>query len=404
MLIPHPKALKMVLSNVRPLKPRRMALDKVLGCRLAEAVRSDRDQPPTDRSAMDGYAVRAADLRRVPARLRLVGEVAAGGAARLCVRPGTCAAVLTGACIPPGADAVVPVEHTRPDGDAVIVCIAPQPGASIRNRGEEAARGDVLLPRGRRLGPAEIGVCAMVGKKMVRIHPRPRIAVLCTGAELRDTGDRVGPHQLRDSNGPALVAALAEQGIGDVLRTIVPDDPAAIAAAIRKAFRTHEVVIITGGVSVGRYDFVPEAIQRIGGKIRFHGVNMKPGRPQLYATRPGNRHAFGLPGNPVSVLTGFYEFALPALRRLGGAPASECHPMARLRLSAPARSKGNRASFVLARRVQTEEGPAAAPVTSAGSADLIAACGADGVIVIPEGTRKLPVGAMVEFHAWKTMR
>ena len=350
---------------------------------------------------MDGYAVIASDLGAAPVRLRLVGEVAAGSPARCRVRTGTCAAVLTGGNVPPGADAVVPIERTRRDGDEVVFHASPRPGDHIRKRGEEARRGDVLLRKGAPLGPAEIGICAMVGKAEVKVHPRPQVGVLCTGAEVRPPGDRVAPHQLRDSNGPALLAALDVRGFDGAVGAIVPDDPKQIAARLKRAARTRQVVIVTGGVSVGKYDYVPEAIERAGGKIRFHGVNMKPGRPQLYATIGANRHVFGLPGNPVSVLTGFDELVLPALRRLGGADPEACRPRTLLPLAAPAASKGGRAYFCLARLVQTERGPAAAPVGSKGSADLIAASQADGVIVIPLGVKELPAGEMVEFHPWR---
>jgi molybdenum cofactor synthesis domain-containing protein len=403
MLIAPQEALRIVLSNVRPLAARRVPLGRALHGYLAESVRSDRDQPPTDRSAMDGYAVRSADLGTTPVRLRLLGEVAAGAAPRLRVRDGACVAVLTGACVPPGADAVVPVELTQRDADEVVVRAAVPRGAHVRKRGGEARRGDVLLAKSCRLGPAEIGVCAMVGRAEVKIHSRPRAAVLCTGAELCDVGERVGSEQLRDSNGPALLAALAEQGIVKARRTMVGDDPGAIAASLRRAVRTYHVVLISGGVSVGRYDFVPEAVRRIGGEVRFHGVGMKPGKPTLYATLPDNRHLFGLPGNPVSALAALHEFAVPALRRLSGAAETACHPVAWVRLDRPARSEGTRTYFAPAQVNHTKEGPAAVTVVSQGSADIVAASKADGVVVVPRGTSELPAGTMVEFHPWKTL-
>lgn len=403
MLITPAEALEIVLSSVRPLKGQRVALGKAHGRFLAEDVRSDRDQPPADRSAMDGYAVIAADLVEAPAALRLVGEVAAGSPARPRVRRGTCAAVLTGGNVPPGADAVVPVEQTRREGPNVVFLAAPKRGSDIRRRGEEAPRGRLLLRKGTWLGPAEIGVCAMVGKAALRVGGRPKVAVLCTGAEVRRPDEPVAAHELRDSNGPALAAALAEVGIAAAC-SIVPDAPASIARRLRQVLQSRDVAIVTGGVSVGRYDYVPDVVRRIGGRVRFHGVAMKPGRPQLYAVLPRNRHVFGLPGNPVSVLTGFGELVLPALRRLAGAPRDSCRPTTMLALAEPARSKGNRAYFCLARLVHTSSGPRVAPVASSGSADVIAACGADGVIVIPVGVREMPDGSMVEFHAWKPLQ
>jgi len=394
-------ALEMVLSTVRPLKAIRLPLGKAAGCRLAEPIRSDRDQPPADRSAMDGYAVLARDLRRRPARLRLIGEVAAGSGARPRVRPGACATILTGGNVPPGADTVVPIEQTRREGDEIVFETALPRGANIRRRGEEARRGATLLGAGALLGPAEIGVCAMVGKAQPKVHPRPRVAVLCTGAEVLRADQRVSAHQLRDSNGPALLTALADLGLRDTSHAIVPDNPRTIATRLARAARTRDVVLVTGGVSVGQYDYVPGSIERIGGRIRFHGVRMKPGRPQLYATLPGNRHIFGLPGNPVSVLTGFGELVLPALRRLGGAAREACRPRAMLPLAEPARSKGGRPYLCLARVVATDAGPAVAPIASKGSADLVAACQADGVIVIPADITKPPAGFVVEYHPWR---
>ena len=402
MLISPAQALRIVLSNARPLRPRSAALDGALGYWLAEDVRSDRDQPPADRAAMDGYAVIAADLRPAPARLRLIGEVAAGGRAVLRVRRGTCAAILTGASVPAGADTVIPVEQTESAGNVVIFRARLNAGANIRKRGEEAARGQVLLQKHTRLGPTQIGICAMVGKARVKVYSQPSVAVICTGAEVRQVGQRTSPHQLRDSNGPALVAALAEQGFGGASRCIVGDDPGAIAARLKRALRSNHVVIVTGGVSVGRYDYVPEAIKRIGGKICFHGVRAKPGRPQLYARLAGKKHVFGLPGNPVSVLTVFHEIVLPGLRKLCGAgDDAACRPILKLPLARKVLSKGNRAYFALARLLQTKDGPAVRQVNSKGSADIIAACEADGVIVIPAGVRELPAGAVVEFRTWK---
>jgi molybdopterin molybdotransferase len=227
------------------------------------------------------------------------------------------------------------------------------------------------------------------------------VAVICTGEELRQVHDRVASHEIRDSNGPLLLAALEERGFGSVSRSVVRDEAKAIARRLQAALRACQVAIVTGGVSVGRYDFVPEAVRRIGGRVRFHGVNMKPGRPQLYATLGGNRHIFALPGNPVSVLTGFHELVLPGLRRLCGAAARDCRPSTRLPLAETVRSKGERTCFDLGRMIQTRQGPAVAPIRSTGSADLIAGCAADGAIVVPAGVREIPAGGIAEFHAWK---
>ena len=404
MLISPRDALDIVLRHVKPLKIARLDLADVLvgGFVLARDVRCDRDQPPADRSAMDGYAVRAADVARVPARLELIGEVAAGSKARPRVQRGTCATILTGANVPPGADAVVRLEDTGRDDNEIIIRASVQAGLNIRKRAEEASRGDVLLKQGQALTPAAVGVCAMVGASAVRTRPMPKVAIICTGAEVREPGQTVAPHQLRDSNGPALQGALASMGIA-ARRKIVPDDPRKIATQLRAAARSHDVVIITGGVSVGHCDFVPEAVRAIGGRVRFHGVRMKPGKPQLFATLGASRCIFGLPGNPVSVLTGFWSLVAPALRRLIGVAQGECCPLVKLPTvkALPCQPRGGRTVFRLARVVQTRAGAAVELVNSAGSADLIAACRAEGVVLIPANGRDIPAGAVVQFQPWK---
>jgi molybdenum cofactor synthesis domain-containing protein len=287
-------ALEIILGAVTPLPLIQTPLMESLGRRLAQDIRADRDQPPTDRSAMDGYAVRAADVRNVPARLEIVGEVAAGS------------------------------------------------------------------PK------------------------QPAVA----------------PPQVRDSNGPALRAALAASGHCADHHRIVPDSPEALLENLESAAAGHDVVLVTGGVSVGKYDLVPDAVRRIGGQVRFHGVSMKPGKPQLYASLDGNRHLFGLPGNPLSALTGFYELALPALRRLSGCPSEDCVRHMRLPLAKPFRAaKGNRTEFILA-RLRWNGGPAVEPVDSHGSADVVAAALADGVFAVAPGAGQYPEGIDVEFTPW----
>ncbi len=403
MRIPPQRALEIVLAGVRPLKPSRRPLARTLGCCLAEDVCADRDMPATDRSAMDGFAVRSADLAALPRTLRLIGEVAAGSGARPRVRPGACARVLTGASVPPGADTVVMVEKTTEDDGRVTFLEPTEPRANIRYRGEEAPKGTVLIDRGTVLGPVQIGLCAAVGKADPKVHPRPRVAVLCTGEELRDAGSRVRPYQLRDSNGPALVAALAAAGFDGASCRLVGDSVKAIAAALKRAAARREVVIVTGGVSVGKYDYVPAALEAVGAKVRFHGVQMKPGAPQLYATLPGGRHIFGLPGNPLSVLTGLHEFTLPALRRLSGVAPGRCRPSMRIRLAAPAYSRGKRTRYVLARLIWDGSAPEAVPLKSRGSADLAAAGAADGAVLVPPGVREIPAGEVVEFRPWRAL-
>ena len=400
-LITPSKALAIVLETVRPAKITSAPLDKALGACLAQDVRADRDLPPTDRSAMDGFALRAGDIAKHPQKLPLVGEVAAGQSCKLKLAPGTCVRILTGAIVPPGADTVVRLEDTAEDGEWVTFLKPAKAGLNIRRRGEEVSKGRVVLSKGTVLGPAQIGLCASVGVASPRVHARPRVSILCTGQELRQAGESVRPHQLRDSNGPTLQAALKEAGYEGAPHEIVLDDLRTITARLRKALSGHDVVIFTGGVSVGKYDFVPEVIKRIGARVRFHGVSMKPGRPQLYATVSGNRHIFGLPGNPLSVLTGFHELVLPGLRRMSGVPAGSCRPRVRLPLARSVRVKGGRMRFMPARIVAGKMGAQVMPIPSRGSADLVSGAQADGVYTLPRGAEELPAGALVDFRPWR---
>ncbi len=402
-MISPQEALDVVLGCVRPLRAERLPLTQAAGGYLAEAIRADRDMPPADRSAMDGYAVQAADLVELPRTLCLTGEVAAGSGAKPRVRSGCCVRILTGANVPPGADTVVMQEDTSV-GDGEVTFLSPvERGENIRWRGEECKRGDALLDAGMPLGPAQVGLCAAVGKATVKTRRRPRVGVLVTGEEVRSADQRVTAHQLRDSNGPALLAALRETGIDVAASRIVPDDPRVLARQLKRVTDRCDVAIVTGGVSVGSYDYGPEAIQNIGAKIRFHGVGMKPGRPQLFATVGRGTYVFGLPGNPLSVMTGFYEFVLPALRRLAGCDAASCQAALTVTLTAPARSKGNRATYRLARLTWTKTGPAAAPVDARGSADIAAGALADGMVIVPVGVKELPAGATAEFRPWRAL-
>lgn len=400
-LITPNKALSIVLECARPLGAVRKPLFEALGYCLAEDILADRDMPPADCSLMDGYAVRSSDLVNCPCTVRVVGEVAAGSAARPRVRPGTCVRVLTGANIPPGADAVVMVEQTK-EADGLVTFRTTVPVASnIRRQGEEAKKGAVLLKKKTVLGPVQIGLCSAVGKAKPRVHRHPDVAVLCTGEELRPLGLRLRTHERRDSNGVALFLALCDYGCTNTCFGFVSDDLELLSLKANQALSEYDVLIFTGGVSVGNYDFVPEAVRQIGAKVRFHGVAMKPGKPILYATLRGNRHIFGLPGNPLSAMTGFYEFVLPALRRMSSVPVKECRPTMRLPLSRDLRTDGERVKFVPAKLLRTKTRVSVCPLKSHGSADIVAGAHADGVVVIPPGSQKSPAGRLVEFRPWR---
>lgn len=394
------EAWSIVLRYVQPLPPVEVTLEDALGCCLAEPVRADRDIPAEDRSAMDGYAVRSADLQSAPRELRLVGEVAAGNPADLMVVPGSCVRIYTGASIPPGADAVAILEQAEEREGWVSFRKPVAAGENIFRRGEDAREGDELLPAGTRVGGVEIGICAAVGKSRVLVYRPPRVAILCTGTELV-AHDRIPPPgSVRNSLGPALAATLRQWGFPAARYRIIPDRPSAIRSALRRCLRSADLVLITGGVSAGRYDCVPEALAAIGATIHFHRVAMKPGKPSLYATFGENQHIFGLPGNPLSSLTTLHEFALPALRRLSGLPVSSCRPGLRVTLAEPLPRPAGRLRYHLARLDWGDGAPKAIPVRSQSSADLPSAGRAEGVILLRPAPGTPEAGESVEFRPW----
>lgn len=391
-----------ISEHLAPLPARTLPLDEAHGCVLAEPVCADRDLPPADRSAMDGFAVRAADLENAPATLRVIGEIAAGSAATPVVAPGTCARIFTGANLPPGADAVAMVENTREDTPGQVTFASPERrGANIFRRGEDARQGSELLPPGRVLGAIHIGLCAAAGRTEIRVVGKPRVAIITTGRELLDPGASAGTHQERDSNGPMLAAALCAGGFSMALAARVSDDSEAIVRALRDALAAADAIVLSGGVSVGAYDFVPAAVTAVGARTLVHGVAMKPGRPFLFALAPKGQQIFGLPGNPLSAATGLHEFVLPALRRAAGWSDSECRPLVRARLREAIANKPGPQRYVLATLAWTPTGAEVQAVPSQSSADLAAGARADGTVIVPADARGLDMGTLVDFRPWR---
>ncbi|NOY82933.1 MAG: molybdopterin molybdotransferase MoeA [Kiritimatiellaeota bacterium] len=397
------QAWKILIDSIEPLTAIGTPLDEAVGCYLAEDLHADRDEPPTDRSAMDGYAVRSAEIASPPVALRIEGEVPAGAAPGVRLTPGGCIRVFTGSVVPEEADAVVRVEDCAEDDTGISVKASVHPGENIRYRGEVWAASSKLLSRGTCLTPMRLAICASIGRLHLPVIRKPRIALLVTGNELRPLGAPVAPHQIRDANGPAIGAVLTQAGFGRIRPRQVRDQPEQIRGELCEALEHHDVVLLSGGVSVGRHDLVPGAVRACGGDIRYHGLAMKPGKPQLYARFPGNRHVFGLPGNPLSALTGLTEFVLPALRLLGGCPADRCRWRFLLPLVETCSNPRNRIAFTLVRLLNTESGLSLKPVSSHGSADMKAAAVADGVAALPPGRKHIPRGTAVEFTAWRPL-
>ena len=360
---------------------------------LREDVMAAQDLPPADNSAMDGYAVRAADLATVPVRLRVSGDIPAGHPSIAALPSGTAMRIMTGAYVPDGADTVVQVELTDGATDVVTIGKALARGANIRRRGEDMHAGDVVLRSGTRIGPPELAVLASAQKRSVRVARRPTVAILSTGDELVDLEAPLEAGKIVNTNGPLLAALVAEAGAIARPLGIVRDTREATIDALRSALDSH-FVLTSGGVSVGAFDFVKEALEAIGAETKFWRVAMKPGKP-VVLSRFEDRIFFGLPGNPVSCFVSFHLFVRPALRKALGESAPHVPQAVTMRVAAPLKSLGDRRVYVRV-RVLAEEGELVAhPLTSQGSGSLTSMLGANGLAVVEPGVTYVAAGERV---------
>jgi molybdopterin molybdotransferase len=317
-LLPVADALARVLDGVEPLPREDAPLAEACGRVLAADIAALRTQPPSDMSAMDGYAVRAADVAKVPADLSVIGEVAAGRPFQGEVRSGEAARIFTGGVVPPGADTIVIQENTKRDGAHIIVAQSSPVGRHIRRAGLDFTKGQVLLPQGRRLTDRDVMLAAAMSHPALPVHRRPTVAVLATGDELRPPGSNLGPGEIVYSNGFALMALAKNEGAAVIDLGIVPDQVDATVEAIRRARSSGaDVLVTTGGASVGDYDLVQRGLTAEGLQLSFWRVALRPGRPMMNG-RLGAMHVLGLPGNPVSAYVCAYLFLVPLIRRLAG--------------------------------------------------------------------------------------
>ena len=391
--------LARVLDVVQPLAPLQLGLMDAHGCVLTEDVVAPAPLPAFDNSSMDGYAVRAADVAAAredrPVVLPVTGDVAAGPASPLRVQPGVCVRIMTGAMMPAGADAVVPLEWTDGGVAQVAVRRAAPVGAHVRAVGEDVAAGEVVLAEGTHLGAVQVGLAAAVGRSRVLVRPRPRVVVVSTGSELTEAGQPLAPGRIYDSNSLALTAAAIEAGAIAYRVGIVPDDPRQLASTLEDQLVRADVLVTSGGVSVGAYDVVKEVLSRLG-TVAFDKVAMQPGMPQGFGTiGPDATPVFGLPGNPVSALVSFEAFVRPALRKMLGATPIE-RPRVRAVTSKPLTSPGGKRSFLRVALEVKKGAYVVTPVSGPGSHLLAGLSRANALAVVPEDVEKVPAGDPVD--------
>ncbi len=383
-----------------------VALDEAAGRVLAQAVCADRDQPPFARVTRDGFAVRAADVmgatNSARVALRVVGEVPAGRVFEGQMLAGTAVEIMTGAPLPQGADAVVMVEDTdRPAPDEVRIGRAVGPGDNVVPRGSELGAGAVALPAGRRLDAAGVGLLASLGVTRPSVFARPRVALLSTGDEIVPVAQRPEAWQIRNSNLHALAAQVRRAGAEPVMLPIAPDDPERLEILLLEAFSVAELVLVSGGVSMGKHDHVENVLRRIGAEAVFDGVAIRPGKPLVFGIRSAagvQKAFFGLPGNPLSTFVTFELFARPLLDRLAGVLDETVRPWrpgaARLGEDWTQKPLTLTMFAPVTLRADGDGGSVIWPLRSQGSGDLTALAQADAFMMLPPGTTQVPK------HTW----
>jgi molybdopterin molybdotransferase len=387
-----------ILAAIRPLAPRELSLEDADGGVLAEDITAQWPLPPFDNSAMDGYAVLAADTAAAtagaPVTLRVAGEVAAGDTREHQLAPGSCLRIMTGAPLPAGADAVVPVELTDGGTTRVAIGQAVTAGDSVRRTGDDAAPGDALLAAGIRLGPAPLGLLAATGRASVLARPRPRVTVLSTGNELAAPGTPITRGRIWESNSFMLASAARRAGAVAYRQPSVPDDASHVLAVIEDAAGRADLLVTSGGVSMGgEHDVVKAALEQLG-TVRFRKVAMQPGMPQGFGmVGTASTPILTLPGNPVSAFVSFQLFVRPALRALQG-KASGHQRTARAVLTAPLRSPRDKRSFL--RGVLAADGTEITPLSGQASHQLAALALANALIIVPEEVTGMQQGDVAE--------
>jgi molybdopterin molybdotransferase len=369
-------------------------LDQALGRVLAEPLLADRDQPPFDRVTRDGFAVRAADVARA-AELAVIGELPPGREPTVTVGPQQCVEIMTGAALPPGADAVVMVEYTRRvDAARVLIERPASVGENVVARGSELQARAMALPARRRVDPSAVALAAALGLARPRVFARPRVVVVATGDELVPVEQEPRPTQIRDSNRHSLCAQVERAGGFALPAPIAGDDPATLRAVIEGALVDADLLLLSGGVSMGKYDYVEGALASLGGRIVFDGVAIRPGRPLVFG-RIGEIPFFGLPGNPLSTMVTFELFVRPALDLLAGADAAPLR-YGWAPLAEPFSQRALPLTALVPARLEGEaESTAVRPLPSQGSGDLASMARADCLMVVAPGTTELAAGAPV---------
>jgi molybdopterin molybdotransferase len=376
----------------RPPATIELELHTALGYILAQDVTADRDYPPFDRSTRDGYAVRAAEAT-AGASLKCVGEIKAGDSITTPLSPKTCLQIMTGAAVPQGADAVVMIEHTHRDGNEIHFQQNAAPAQNIVQQGSEATKAQTVLHRGARLGYAELGLAAQLGAAKLCCARRPRVAILATGDEIVPVDASPGPFQIRNSNSVSLSAQVREAGGEPVILANATDQPENLREQITRGLQ-EDILVLSGGVSMGKYDLVEDVLKELGAAFHFDAVAIRPGKPAVFATLRG-KPIFGLPGNPISTMVTFLLFVAPAIDLLSGATPRPL-PLLKATLATPLKEKSGMTHFLPA-SLQWRNGAAeVAAFNWQSSGDTVTMAKANCYLVVGPEVQTLSAGDTVD--------
>jgi molybdopterin molybdotransferase len=387
------KVIDVAGSLSRPLRRTQLEIEEAFDRILAKAVVADRDYPPFDRSTRDGFAVRSADAQNPGARLECVGELRAGGTFDGPVLSGQCVEIMTGAGVPQGTDAVVMIEHTKREGRTITLDRAAQTGDHIVPRGSEARAGALLLAEKTRMGYAEMALAAQAGATRLEVFSAPRLAILSTGDEVVDARSKPGPLQVRNSNGISIEILARTAGAETIQLGNAPDEKVALRAAIERGL-ADDILVLSGGVSMGKYDLVEQVLADLGAEFHFTGVEIRPGRPAVFGTCR-NKLVFGLPGNPVSTMVTFELFVLPAVDVFNGASPRPL-PVFRAKLATPVREKGPITHFLPARIEWEGREARVTQLPWQGSGDIVALALANGFLIVGPERPEIARGEWVD--------
>jgi molybdopterin molybdotransferase len=385
------KVIEEIGKRTGPRATAAVSVWDALGLVLAQEIKTDREYPPFDRSTRDGYAVRAKEATP-GAKLKCVGEIKAGDTVREALAPGTCVQIMTGAAVPAGADAVVMIEHTQREEDVVRFERAAQAGQNIVPRGSEAAAGQTILTTGMRLGYAELALAAQVGAVELQCAKRPRVAILSTGDEVVLVDETAGEFQIRNSNSVSLAAQVRIAGGEAVVLGNAADRVEDLGEKIERGLK-EDALVLSGGVSMGKYDLVETVLKAMGAEFFFDAVAIRPGKPAVFGMCQG-KPVFGLPGNPVSTMVTFELFVAPAIDLLSGAKARAL-PLVEARLGEAMKEKPGLAHFLPARVEWSGGAPVVKALKWQGSGDIAALAKANCFLVVPADKEKIEAGESV---------